>query len=778
MRKICSTWRRTGAALLVAMTVSVALLAPRGDIGGLVSRARAQSTPPNDAFANPAFVGPGISPPGAADLLPWDGAQPTTGATLEAGETAPCGPIGATVWYALNADTVGNVEVTTAGSDFDTILAVYTAGGGFLPSPPGANLSSVACNDDAAGVTSSLSFTMSRGTQYYIQVGGKQGATGNLKLHVACNPECAPSNDDFFAPGQLFVDAYTNTQTVRSTTTAATTQPGEQSPCGNIGKTVWYQTQVEQDATVVFDTAGSDFDTVIALYAYPPPPDGSFDPRPERLQPVACSASAGGRARLSARLTSGQPYWIQAGGERAATGTLTLTVSCDPGCPPYIDSFVNAPSFFGGVSMEISTVGATLEPGEPQACGATSHTVWFSFFMPGDTTIVADTGGSDYPTVLALYDISSPTYPLTLDQLARVACAESDGGAADSGTAHITFSARARHTYFLQVGGRNDASGALHISIECEAVCPPGNDSSSGSYSATVPYGFPYGDVEDTRGATVEDGEPLDCGNMGKTVWYLIDSPSDVSMSFDTDTSDFDTAIAVYQADFPLSPPGGAAHRVACATSDATGRAHVEFPLKAGQGLFVQVGGMDGAGGTLQFHGDCAAGCPPGNDNLNQAYDIAYSGFVDSPNIRGATLEPGEPQGCGEVDATVWYRVTLVGAGSLTVDLTGSEGSPSVAVYQAQGFSPPPGVLAQADCSTGAARHDFAITEAGVYYVQIGGKSGEPGQLQVRIDCGAVCSQSIESPETGPGAAGGGGSINLPNTGSGGYLPGARRHAH
>jgi hypothetical protein len=770
MRWFRWTWRRTGAALLVALAAGMALLGSQGDMGGHALRAHAQSTPANDAFANPAIVGPGFSPPGAGNPLPWDGAQSTEGATLEAGETAPCGPTGATVWYVLQTGTTGNVEVTADGSDFDTILAVYTTGDGFLPSPPGANLNNVACNDDTAGVTSSLSFTMSRGSQYYIQVGGKQGATGNLRLHFACNPECPPPNDDFFTPGYLYVDAFTTTQTARAATVAATVQSGEQSPCGNIGKTVWYQIQVNQDSTVRFDTDGSDFDTAIALYAYPPPAGGSYDPRPQSIQRIGCAASGRQRASLTSRLSTGIAYWIQAGGKDGASGNLSLAASCDPACPPYNDSFQSPDSFTGNVLTGVPTGGATVEAGEPQACGSLSHTVWYSLYVFGDTNLVVDTTGSDYPTALALYEVSTPTYPLTFDQLSLIACGENSGEAS-----RLSFKAHPRHTYLLQVGGRNDASGTLQLSVACDPeVCPPDNDGAAAPYATNVPGSFPFSSVVDTRGATVEPGEPSDCGHMGKTVWYWVISASDASMRFDTDGSDFATAIAVYAADFPFSPPGGASQRIACATSDATGRAHVDFPLKAGQGLFVQVGGMDGAGGMLQLHSDCSAGCPPANDNFNQAFELGFGSLSDSPNLGGATLEAGEPHDCGNVDATVWYRYFTSGPTSFTVDFADSEVLPAIAVYRVDGFSPPPESLTRLDCRTGAGPQEFQFDATGQYYLQIGGVDGARGLLQVHLDCRGC--GTVEGLETGPGAADRGGGIGLPNTGSGGYLPGARRH--
>src|SRR5207245_8721318 len=116
----------------------------------------ALAQPANDDFSNAQAV----------PSIPFTHGIGTSGATVEPGEPAPsCAPAGASVWYkyvtppqppqaALVADTLG--------SDFDTVLAVYT--GTAL-----ANLTEVpfACNDDSAGGRqSSVGFTASAGMTY------------------------------------------------------------------------------------------------------------------------------------------------------------------------------------------------------------------------------------------------------------------------------------------------------------------------------------------------------------------------------------------------------------------------------------------------------------------------------------------------------------------------------------------------------------------------------------------------------------------------------------
>jgi hypothetical protein len=94
--------------------------------------------------------------------------------------------IGYTVWYRI-AGTGGPVTVDTAGSDYDTTVAVYTADGaeGWAPLPNG-------CVEDVelepVGVTwqAAVTFQTEVGTWYYVQLGGYPGDQpyGTLKIAV------------------------------------------------------------------------------------------------------------------------------------------------------------------------------------------------------------------------------------------------------------------------------------------------------------------------------------------------------------------------------------------------------------------------------------------------------------------------------------------------------------------------------------------------------------------------------------------------------------------
>jgi YD repeat-containing protein len=108
-------------------------------------------------------------------------------ATKQTNETNHAGnPGGASVWWRWTAPANGSVTVETAGSTFDTLLAVYTNGanGTMLP---------IASNDDSSGTnTSGLTISAISNVTYHIAVDGKRTvdagktnvARGNIRLAV------------------------------------------------------------------------------------------------------------------------------------------------------------------------------------------------------------------------------------------------------------------------------------------------------------------------------------------------------------------------------------------------------------------------------------------------------------------------------------------------------------------------------------------------------------------------------------------------------------------
>ncbi len=100
------------------------------------------------------------------------------GATRETNEPLHNGNLGGkSIWVRWMAPTTGSVKISTSGSDFDTVIAVYQ--GTSL-----VNFSEVAGNDDSSNVhqSSEVVFSATAGTMYYIAVDGYQNELNGQQL--------------------------------------------------------------------------------------------------------------------------------------------------------------------------------------------------------------------------------------------------------------------------------------------------------------------------------------------------------------------------------------------------------------------------------------------------------------------------------------------------------------------------------------------------------------------------------------------------------------------
>ena len=103
-----------------------------------------------------------------------------TGADKEPGEPNHAQSGGASVWWSWTAPSNSRVTITTTGSNFDTLLGVYTGSSV-------SGLTTIATNDDARRntVQSRVRFRPTAGVTYQIAVDGFNGATGDITLNIS-----------------------------------------------------------------------------------------------------------------------------------------------------------------------------------------------------------------------------------------------------------------------------------------------------------------------------------------------------------------------------------------------------------------------------------------------------------------------------------------------------------------------------------------------------------------------------------------------------------------
>ena len=210
--------------------------------------ANAAAAPANDDFANAQVITGATGSVNGTNI----------GATKELGEPDHAGNAGGhSIWYTWTAPADGNVAFRTAGSSFDTLLAVYTG------AAVGA-LTLVAANDDdpSAGGSSTISFAVSNGVTYMIALDGFSGKVAVGPTSLRWRP--SPANDNF-ADAQVLPS--TSSGIATGAANGATHEPEEPELLVVNPAAIWYSWTAPADGTYKFDTVGSDFDTVMAIFA-------------------------------------------------------------------------------------------------------------------------------------------------------------------------------------------------------------------------------------------------------------------------------------------------------------------------------------------------------------------------------------------------------------------------------------------------------------------------------------------------------------------------------
>jgi len=130
--------------------------------------------PANDAFASSVPV----------TTLPFSHATNILGASADPTDpTPPCGggSRAKSVWYSFTPTTNALITADTLGSDYDTILSVWTGAPG--------SFSMVQCNNNTNLLKTQLTFASLPGTTYSFMVSDAQGSIscciGNLVFHIA-----------------------------------------------------------------------------------------------------------------------------------------------------------------------------------------------------------------------------------------------------------------------------------------------------------------------------------------------------------------------------------------------------------------------------------------------------------------------------------------------------------------------------------------------------------------------------------------------------------------
>ncbi len=220
----------------------------------------------------------------------------------------------------------------------------------------------------------------------------------------------------------------------------------------------------------------------------------------------------------------------------------------------------------------------------------------------------------------------------------------------------------------------NEGNNVAQVTVEISGDCStrPANDAFAGAQ--TIPTS-PASVSGNTACATKEPGERSHAGNAGgRSVWYRWIAPSNATVIINTETSTFDTLLAVYRL-------SGQSLVLVAENDDIVPQvvrvSQVVLSAQAGVEYRIAIDGWGGEFGSYRLNVDA-----PANDHIANCAPLqGLVGTVLGHNI-GATHEAGEPTHASTFGAhSVWYCWTAPKNGVVYWDTFASTFDTTLAVY-------------------------------------------------------------------------------------------------
>jgi len=414
---------------------------------------------------------------------------------------------------------------------------------------------------------------------------------------VSSSQDAAPSSiGDDLVLLPLLTDKLANAPVVKSLSGSllglnllASLEPGEPRHAGKPGgHSMWISWRAPASGIATFNTLGSLFDTLLAVYT---------GPDVANLTPIAANDDSGGllSSRVPFNAVAGQEYHIAVDGFALALGTILLNWDLQP-------TLAQLPV------LGLLTPGQTVGAGETVSLAVQVEVQpllslqWLrnGVPLPGATNSIL--------TIQNVQDDDVGNYALraTIGQLtvttesSYLQINETDGGVNRNAAA------------FDKLGDAVDLlhpPGAAYDGPPTKGASSSAAKSGAATSSGATARGFSGTQIFSTVGSTRDAGEPLHCGIAGgASEWFAWQCPTNGTAVINTDGSSYDTVLAVYIG------PGDSYStltNVACDNNSGTnGRtSRVTFAATSGTIYFIAVDGVNGASGTVRLN--YAAGAAP-----------------------------------------------------------------------------------------------------------------------------------------------------------------------
>lgn len=258
----------------------------------------------------------------------------------------------------------------------------------------------------------------------------------------------APSNDNCANAIQ------TGNVTNLAFNTTGGTPDGPTGSSMGVNVDIWYIYTPAHTGIATISLCGSSFDTQLVVYS------GDQCPATTQREIAYNDDFCGYQSQLNVSVVCGNKYLIQIGGFAGGTGTGVLTISSS-GTPcssaPANNNCANATVVGNVTNLAFSTVGATFDG--PGAC-MTSSNIWYKYTATCTGSATFSLCGSSFDTVMAVYTGTSCSN-LTIPPLG---CNDD----ADCGQqSKLTLNVTTGKTYWIEVGGFDNATGAGKLTISC-----------------------------------------------------------------------------------------------------------------------------------------------------------------------------------------------------------------------------------------------------------------------------------------------------------------------
>jgi hypothetical protein len=284
----------------------------RGNTGNLGINVSQVNPLSNDNLANALTITPTAN-------SSYQSTQIIQNATMQAGEQSPsCAQKGAdkSVWYQYTATANQTMAFNTTGSDYNTVLSVWT--GATHP------LTEIACNDDTSGPLSQVGVNLTSGQTYYISVAAGETSAGSLSANtglLVLNMTASPANDNV-ANAILIMEPlpYQNTQTTGGATMESAESFPSCSPTANAS--IWYLfTPTSDYNNVTFSIPEASYDAALSIW------EGIGYPFTE----LGCSDNAitpeqNIESQVTIPLKNNEAVYVDISGVDGETGKVTLQI--------------------------------------------------------------------------------------------------------------------------------------------------------------------------------------------------------------------------------------------------------------------------------------------------------------------------------------------------------------------------------------------------------------------------------------------------------------------